>query len=42
MARSSAQRGQMTEEGKETGRSLMKREKSTEPRTDPCRTPRQT
>ena len=42
MARSSAQREQVTEEGREAGRSLMKREKSTGPRTDPCGTPRRT
>ena len=30
------------EEGREVGRSLMKREKRTGPRTDPCRTPRWT
>ena len=29
-----------TKEDRETGRSLMKREKSTGPRTDPCGTPR--
>ena len=29
-------------EGREAGRSLMKREKSTGPRTDPCGTPRWT
>ena len=33
---------QLTEEGTEAGRSLMKREKSTRPRTDPCGTPRRT
>ena len=42
MARSSAQREQLTEEGREAGRSLMNREKSTGPRTDPCGTPRRT
>ena len=42
MARSSAQREQLTEEDREAGGSLMKREKSTEPRTDPCGTPRRT
>ena len=40
MARSSAFREQLTEEGREAGRSLMKREKSTRPRTDTCGTPR--
>ena len=40
MARSSVQREQLTEEGREAGRSLMKREKSTGQRTDPCGTPR--
>ena len=40
MARLSAQRKQLTEEGREAGRSLMKREKSTEPRMDLCGTPR--
>ena len=38
MARSSAKREQLTEEGREAGRSLMKRKKSTGPRTDPCGT----
>ena len=38
MAKSSAKREQVTEEGREAGRSLMKREKSTGPRTDPCGT----
>ena len=38
MARSSAYREQLTEEGREAGRSLMKREKSTVPKTDPCGT----
>ena len=33
MARSSAQREQLTEEGKQAGRSLMNREKSTGPTT---------
>ena len=42
MARSSAQREQLTEEGREAGRSLIKREKSTGPRTDPCGTLRRT
>ena len=42
MARSSAYREQLTEEGREAGRSLMKREKSTGTRTDPCGTPRRT
>ena len=42
MARSSAQREQLTEESREAERSLMKREKSTGPRTDPCGTPRRT
>ena len=41
-ARSSVPREQLTEEGRDAGRSLMKREKSTEPRTDPCGTPRRT
>ena len=36
MARWSEQREQLTEEGREAGRSLMKREKSTGPKTDPC------
>ena len=36
MARLSAQREQLTEEGREAGKSLTKREKSTGPRTDPC------
>ena len=35
-------REQLTEEGREAGRSLMNREKSTGPRTDPCGTPRRT
>ena len=35
MARSSVQREQLMEEGREAGRSLMKREKSIGPRTDP-------
>ena len=30
------------EEGREAGRSLMEREKSIQPKTDPCRTPQQT
>ena len=42
MARWSAYREQLTEEGREAGRLLTKREKSTEPRTDPCGTPRRT
>ena len=42
MARSSALREQLTEEGREAGRSLMKREKSTGPGTDPCGTPQRT
>ena len=42
MAISSAQSEQLTEEGREAGRSLMKSEKSTGPRTDPCGTPRRT
>ena len=33
---------QLTEEGREARRSLMKSEKSTGPRTNPCGTPRQT
>ena len=33
---------QLTEEGREAGISLMKREKSTGPGTDPCETPRRT
>ena len=33
------QKEQLSEEGREVGRSLMKREKSTGPRTDPCGTP---
>ena len=33
---------QLTEEGREAGRSLMKREKSTRPRTDTCGTPQRT
>ena len=41
MARSSAQKEQLTEEGRE-GRSLMNKEKSTGPRADPCTTPRWT
>ena len=40
MARLSAQKEQLTEEDKETERSLMKREKNIEPRTYPCNTPR--
>ena len=35
-------REQLTEEGRKAGRSLMKKEKSTGPRTDPCETPRRT
>ena len=35
MARLSAQREQLTEEDREAGKSLMKTEKSTRPRTDP-------
>ena len=42
MARSSAIREQLTEQGREAGRSLMNREKSTGPRTDLCGTPRRT
>ena len=42
MARSSAKRKQLTEEGREARRSLMKIEKSTGPRTNPCGTPRWT
>ena len=44
MSRSSADgiREQLMEERREVGRPLMKREKSTGPRTDPCRTPRRT
>ena len=42
MTRSSAKKEQLTEEGRETGRSLMKKEKTTGPRTDPCGTPRRT
>ena len=42
MTRSSTQREQLTEEGREAERSLMKREKSTGPRMDPCGTPRRT
>ena len=42
MARSSGQREQLTEEGKQAGRSLIKREKSTGPKTDSCEAPRQT
>ena len=42
MARLSASREQLTEEGREARRSLLNREKSTGPRTDPCGTPRQT
>ena len=38
MARSSVQREQLMEEGREAGRSSMKREKSRGPRTDLCRT----
>ena len=38
IAKSSAQREQLMEEGRETGRSLMKREKSTEPKTNLCGT----
>ena len=41
MARSSAQREQLTE-GREAGKSLMKRGKRTGLRTDPCGTPRRT
>ena len=40
VARSSAQREQLTDKGREARRSLMKREKSTRPRTDPYGTPR--
>ena len=42
MARSSAYRKQLTEEGTKAERSLMNREKSTGPRTDPCGTSRRT
>ena len=42
VARSSAQKEQLTEEGREAVRSLMNREKSTGPRTDPFGTPRRT
>ena len=38
----SVKREQLTEEGREAGRLLMKREKSAGPRTDPCETPRRT
>ena len=41
MARLSTKREQLMEEGREAGRSLIKRENSTGPRTDPCGTPRQ-
>ena len=41
MARSS-EGEQLTEEGREAGRSLLKREKSSGPRTDPCGTCRRT
>ena len=41
MARLSIYREQLTKEGTETGRLLMKKKKSTGPRTDPCGTPRQ-
>ena len=41
MAKTSVYREQLTKEGK-AGRSLMKRKKSTGPRTDPCKTPQQT
>ena len=42
MARLSALREQLTEEGREAGRSLMKKKKSTGPRTDRCETPQRT
>ena len=42
MARLLIERKQLTEEGREAGRSLMKREKSTWLRTDSCGTPRRT
>ena len=42
MARSSSQREQLTEEGREAGRSLMTKEKSTGPGTNLCGTPRRT
>ena len=42
MNRSSAKREILIDVGGGAGRSLMKREKSTEPRTDPCKRPRRT
>ena len=42
MTRFLAQRLQLTEEGRDARRSLMKREKRTEPRPDPCGGPRRT
>ena len=42
MARWSAYREQLTEEGRESGRSLKKSKKSTGPRMDPCGTPGRT
>ena len=42
MARSSTYIEQLTEEGREAGKLLMKREKSTGTRTDRCGTPRRT
>ena len=42
MARSTAQREQLTEEDREAEKSLIKREKSLGPKTDSCGTPRPT
>ena len=42
MARSSAYREQLTEEGREAERLSKKSKKSTEPRMDPCGTPERT
>ena len=39
MVRSSTEKEQLTEEGREAGRLSMNREKKTGPRTDPCGTP---
>ena len=39
IARSSARKEQPKEEGREAGKSLMKKKKGTGPRTDPCGIP---
>ena len=39
MAKLSAERGKLMEEGREAGRLLIKGEKITGPKTDPCSTP---